>query len=78
MKLGFHLIGARFETTWVPGAFQLWVRGSQRALPHLGGEREHVAVVLREGKLLPRRVAAQVAHMKANFETRMSLDRFEG
>jgi hypothetical protein len=26
-----HLIGARVETTWVPGAFQLWVRGSQRA-----------------------------------------------
>jgi hypothetical protein len=23
------------ETTWVPGAFQLWVRGSQRAPPHL-------------------------------------------
>jgi hypothetical protein len=32
----FHLVGARVETTWVPGAFQLWVRGSQRAPPHLG------------------------------------------
>jgi hypothetical protein len=31
----FHLIGARVETTWVPGAFQLWVRGSQRAPPRL-------------------------------------------
>jgi hypothetical protein len=25
------LIGSRVKTTWVPGAFQLWVRGSQRA-----------------------------------------------
>jgi hypothetical protein len=24
LKPGFHLIGARVETTWVPGAFQLW------------------------------------------------------
>jgi hypothetical protein len=33
LKPVFHLIGARveIETTWVPGAFQLWVRGSQRA-----------------------------------------------
>jgi hypothetical protein len=30
LKPGFHLIGARVETTWVPGAFQLRVRGSQR------------------------------------------------
>jgi hypothetical protein len=29
----FQVIGARVETTWVPGAFQLWVRGSQRAPP---------------------------------------------
>jgi hypothetical protein len=35
LKPGFHLIGARVETTWVPGAFQLCVRGSQRAPPHL-------------------------------------------
>ena len=35
MKPGFHLIDARVETTWVPGAFQLWVRGSKRARPHL-------------------------------------------
>jgi hypothetical protein len=34
LKLGFHLIGARVETAWVPGAFQLWVRGGQRAPPH--------------------------------------------
>jgi hypothetical protein len=33
LKPGFHLVGARVETTWVPGAFQLWVRGSQRAPP---------------------------------------------
>jgi hypothetical protein len=32
----FRLIGARVEITWVPSAFQLWVRGSQRAPPHLG------------------------------------------
>jgi hypothetical protein len=30
LKPVFHLIGARVETTWVPGAFQLWVRGSQQ------------------------------------------------
>jgi hypothetical protein len=35
LKPVFHLIGSRVETTWVPGAFQLWVRGSQHALPHL-------------------------------------------
>jgi hypothetical protein len=34
LKAVFHLIGAWVETTWVPGAFQLWVRGSQRALAH--------------------------------------------
>jgi hypothetical protein len=34
LKLVFHLIDARVETTWVPGAFQVWVRGSQRAPPH--------------------------------------------
>jgi hypothetical protein len=31
LKPDFHLTGARVETTWVPGAFQLWDRGSQRA-----------------------------------------------
>jgi hypothetical protein len=31
LKPGFHLIGARVETTWVPGAFQLWVRGGVNA-----------------------------------------------
>jgi hypothetical protein len=35
LKPGYDLMGARVETTWVPGAFQLWVRGSQRAPPHL-------------------------------------------
>jgi hypothetical protein len=33
----FHLIDARVETNWVPGPFQVWVRGSQRVRgPHLG------------------------------------------
>ena len=36
LKPVFNLIDAGVETTWVPGAFQLWVRGSQRAPPHLG------------------------------------------
>jgi hypothetical protein len=36
LKPGFHVLGARVETTWEPGAFQLWVRGSQRAQPHPG------------------------------------------
>jgi hypothetical protein len=31
LKPGFHLIDARVEITWVPGAFQLRVGGSQRA-----------------------------------------------
>jgi hypothetical protein len=33
LKPVYHVIGARVETTWVPGAFQLRVRGSQRAPP---------------------------------------------
>jgi hypothetical protein len=35
LKPGYHLMGSRVETTWVPGTFQLWVRGSQRAPPRL-------------------------------------------
>jgi hypothetical protein len=34
LKPGFRLTGARVETTWVPGAFQLWVRRSQPVKPH--------------------------------------------
>jgi hypothetical protein len=40
LKPVFHFIGAWVETTWVPGAFQLWVRGSQRAPPHRGALNE--------------------------------------
>jgi hypothetical protein len=29
LKPDFQLLGVRVETTWVPGAFQRWVRGSQ-------------------------------------------------
>jgi hypothetical protein len=29
LKPGFHLIGSRVETTWVPGAFQLWAAMGQ-------------------------------------------------
>jgi hypothetical protein len=47
LKPVFHLIGSRVETTWVPGAFQLWVGGSQRAPPRRGclvrGERRRPA-----------------------------------
>jgi hypothetical protein len=42
LKPFFHLIGARVETTWVPGAFQLWGRGSQRAPPHRLGVEPQV------------------------------------
>ena len=48
MKPGFHFIGARVETTWVPGVFQLWVRESQRALPHLGA-RSRPGLIPRAG-----------------------------
>jgi hypothetical protein len=51
LKPVFHLIRARVETTWVPGAFQLWVRGSQRAPgPHHG--------LLHGGEVLQRRQQA--------------------
>jgi hypothetical protein len=42
LKPGFHVIDARVETTWVPGAFQLWVRGSQRAPPPPGSGHSSV------------------------------------
>jgi hypothetical protein len=45
LKPVFHSIGARVETTWVPGAFQLWVRGSQRAPPRLDSLLECGAVL---------------------------------
>jgi hypothetical protein len=43
LKAGFHLIGARVETTWVPGAFQLQTPMGQgestRVQPHHGDLR---------------------------------------
>jgi hypothetical protein len=79
LKPVFHLIGARVETTWVPGAFQLWVRGSQRAPPDHVPHFEHDVVLGRplsrplnvRGFNLRRCVAAvHVAfYLKANFET---------
>jgi hypothetical protein len=57
LKPGFHLIGARVETTWVPGAFQVWVRGSQRAP---GAHLDHLHLLLDKVDALQRVVAVQV------------------
>jgi hypothetical protein len=40
LKPVFPLMGARVETTWVPGAFQLWVRGVNVRRPALDAGRE--------------------------------------
>jgi hypothetical protein len=57
LKPVFHLIGARVETTWVPGAFQLWVRGSQQLVqPHSGGERARLDGVRQPAQLSHRDV----------------------
>jgi hypothetical protein len=70
LKPVFHLIGARVETTWVPGAFQLWVRRRQRApgpppLPRGGDVDRAVAAhadfgVARAPALFPRLDVAAV------------------
>jgi hypothetical protein len=46
LKPGFHLIGARVETTWVPGAFQLRAAMGRRESTRAGGGTVDVAAVL--------------------------------
>jgi hypothetical protein len=74
LKLGFHFIGSRVGS---PGAFQLWVRGSQRApgpppldvVLHRGAGAVHVPV------RLARVVALQVAFERRTLKPVFSLDR---
>jgi hypothetical protein len=76
------VIDARAETTWVPGAFQLWVGGSQWRAPGAPPQRGHDVVDLNEGSAEgedARGVAVQVAFVEnPNFETSFSLYRLKG
>jgi hypothetical protein len=77
------LVGSRVETTWVPGVFQLWVRGSQRAPPHRGHAaghaeaRGHLACGERGGEHTRVRSPGQSdVRIKHPHDTRAPLSRF--